>query len=375
MWAAGLAGAMMVVMGAARTARAADDPLLVVVEAPPQLSVDAADVRRRIAIELGQPVISPSDPAAPRTSQVMIVALDQHDIRLTMRDGASSRISRTIPDLPEHAARLRAVAWLAGNMARDQVGPLLPNLALAPTPKPAAAPVTTAATPTTATPTAPPPTLAEPPAIAVPPVRPEPASTTDAAIAVQVDDSDASVGPRWAITASGGATFTTGCLWIGSPTTLTCPAGTGGGIASSFSYGSVFQLEVVHKIRDEGMMIGAALETGPDPHLVGLAGLIGTRRPWGHWYLEATLGAGIEAERLRVAISQTTVTSSQTGLNSETTVGDQVQPALYVRATGSIGIPINRSFDLLASLNAHLASSGLATDFIGATAGLRLKLP
>jgi hypothetical protein len=52
-----------------------------------------------------------------------------------------------------------------------------------------------------------------------------------------------------------------------------------------------------------------------------------------------------------------------------------VQPALYVRATGSIGIPINRSFDLLASLNAHLASSGLATDFIGATAGLRLKLP
>ena len=114
MWAADLVGALIVVMGAGRQAPAAED-LLVVVEAPPQLDVDAADVRRRIAIELGQTVISPADPAAPRASQVMIVALDQHEIRLTMRNGASSRISRTIPDLPEHAARLRAVAWLAGS--------------------------------------------------------------------------------------------------------------------------------------------------------------------------------------------------------------------------------------------------------------------
>jgi hypothetical protein len=368
MWAAGLAGAIMIAIGAARVARAADDPLLVVVETQPGLGVDAADVRRRIAGELGAQVVSPNDPAATRASQVLIVALDEHDIHISMRSGASARVSRTIPDVAERAARLRAVTWLAGNLARDQVGPLLPNLALAPTRKPAAAPVTTAATPTTATPT--PPAVAAPPAMAVPSVRPEPAPTADAAIATQVDhDSDASVGPRWAITASGGATFTDTCIQVGSPTMFTCTAR-----YSSFAYGSTYQLEVLHKIRDEGMMIGAALDAGPDPHLVGLAGLIGTRRPWGHWYLEATLGAGIEAERLNVATS-TVVSSSQTGVSSETTVGEQVQPALYVRATGSIGIPINRSFDFLASLNAHLASSGLATDFIGATAGLRLKLP
>ena len=64
MWAAGLAGAMLVEMGAARAARAADDPLLVVVETQPGLGVDAADVRRRIAGELGAHVVSPSDPAA-----------------------------------------------------------------------------------------------------------------------------------------------------------------------------------------------------------------------------------------------------------------------------------------------------------------------
>ena len=56
------------------------------------------------------------------------------------------------------------------------------------------------------------------------------------------------------------------------------------------------------------------------------------------------------------------------------TVSTQVEPALYARATGSIGIPINQTFDFLARLTVHLSSSGLATDFIGATAGLRLKL-
>jgi len=120
-------------------------------------------------------------------------------------------------------------------------------------------------------------------------------------------------------------------------------------------------------------MIGAALETGPGSHLVGLAGLIGKRRPWGRWYLEATLGAGIEAERALVETSSV-VNSSTMGVNSEITLSTQVEPALYVRAEGSIGIPINRTFDFLARISVHVSSSGLGADFIGATAGLRLKL-
>jgi len=359
MWAAGLACVMIVEVGAARAA----EDLLVVVEAPPQLNIDAGDVRRRIAIELGQPVISPDDPAAPRTSQVMIVALDRHDIRLTMRNGASSQVSRTIPDLLEHAARLRAVAWLAGNMVRDQVGPLLPRLALAD-------PARVATTPTEALA----PTPAAPAATTEPPPLPAPASPP--AATVQRSDSEraeepSSFDPRWVITASGGATFTDNCSLIGSTATRAC-AGGGGGILS-FSYGSTYQLEVLHDARNGGPMIGAALETGPGSHLVGLAGLIGKRRPWGRWYLEATLGAGIEAERALVETSSV-VNSSTMGVNSEITLSTQVEPALYVRAEGSIGIPINRTFDFLARISVHVSSSGLGADFIGATAGLRLKL-
>jgi hypothetical protein len=139
-----------------------------------------------------------------------------------------------------------------------------------------------------------------------------------------------------------------------------------------FSYGSTYQLEVLRRPRDEGTMIGAALETGPGQHLVGLAGLIGTHRPWGRWYLEGTLGAGIEAES--VYVTTTTVVSSSRNGSGDITITPQVQPALYVRAACSVGIPINRTFDFLTSLSVHLASNALASHFIGASAGLRLKL-
>ena len=364
MWAAGLTGAMLVVMGAARTARAADEPLLVVVETEPGLDVDAADVRRRIASELGAQVVSPSDPAATRASQVLIVALDQRDIRVSMRSGTSERVSRTIPDVAERAARMRAVAWLAGNLARDQVGPLLPNLALAATPKPAAERATATG------PAAPPPPIAELPAVAPPPVRAERATEADANASAHVEPDATNFHPRWWITASGGATLTDGCLQLGWHPAVTC--GPTGGAASPFASGSNYQLEVLHKTTDEGTIVGAALDTGPDPHLVGLAGLIGTRRPWGRWYLEATLGAGIDAERVYVAT--TTVVSYSGNGTGDITVTPQVQPALYARATGSIAFPINRTFDFLARLNVHISSSGGANDFIGASAGLRLKL-
>ena len=210
MWAAVLAGAMIVEMGAG-AARAADDPLLVVVETQPGLGVDAADVRRRIAGELRQRVVSPSDPAAPRASQVLIVSLDEHDIRISMRTGASARVSRTIPDVAERAARLRAVAWLAGNLARDQVGPLLPSLALAPTPKPAAEPAPAAA-----------PTAHRPgdhrAAAGGTAARsaPRPRRRQTRRSRPRSEPREAGVHPRWWITASGGATVSDGCLQVGS---------------------------------------------------------------------------------------------------------------------------------------------------------------
>jgi hypothetical protein len=52
-----------------------------------------------------------------------------------------------------------------------------------------------------------------------------------------------------------------------------------------------------------------------------------------------------------------------------------VQPSLYARVTGSIGIPLNRTVDFLARASVHLTSNGGWTDFISASAGVRLKLP
>jgi hypothetical protein len=264
---------------------------------------------------------------------------------------------------------LRAVAWLAGNLARDQVGPLLPNLASASAPRPGADPAPPATRAIAATRS---PASADPPALVPPPIGSEPARTSEDALSIYVKPRETDVHTRWWITASGGATLSDYCLQLGSHPAVTC--GPTAGAASPFTSGSSYQLEVLHKSVDEGTIVGAALDTGPNPHLVGLAGLIGTRRPWGRWYLEATLGAGIEAERLNVATT-TIVNSSATGITENVSVSAQVEPALYARATGSVGIPINRSLDLVARLTVHLASSGGATDFIGASAGLRLKLP
>ncbi len=361
-WAAGLIGAAIIEAGAVGTARGAEDPLLVVVEAQSRLGVDAADVRERIAGELHQAVLSPSDPAAGHASQVLIVALDENDIKMSMRSGGSAHVSRTIPDVADRAARLRAVGWLAGNLARDQVGPLLPQLALAPGPAAVPAATEARAAPAPATPA---PTPTEPPPAGLP------LAGTDAEVTASPGANHPAVAPRWSITASGGATLTDGCLQASSPAMFTCS----NGLANSVSFGTSYHLEAQRQNSSDRMTLGAALDAGPDNHLLGLAGLIGTRRPWGRWYVEATLGAGVEAERVNVLTSTLISSTVEPGLSKSISVTEQVQPALYARVTGSIGIPINETFDFVTRLTAHFTSSGADHDFIGAGAGLRLKLP
>jgi hypothetical protein len=368
-WGAALIGTAILEASAVRPASGAENnPLLVVVESQSSLGVDAADVRRRIAGELHQAVVSPGDPAAAHAAQVLIVTLDENDIKISMRSGGSVEVSRTIPDVNDRAARLRAVGWLAGNLARDQVGPLLPSLALTPAPK-----LAVKSTPT-ASPAGPAPTTTVLPAVEPSSSGPNPAASPDATVTAHAEPDKASAPARWWITASAGATVSDGCLEVDRWPIVTCGA-TGGGAGSAFVHGSTYQVEVQHRTSDDGTLLGAAIDSGPNSHLVGLGGLIGTRRPWGRWYLEATLGAGIEAQRVSVSTRTVLSSSTEPGPVSNITVSEQVQPALYARATGSIGIPINRTFDFMARLTAHLSSSSTTTDFIGATAGLRLKVP
>ena len=52
---------------------------------------------------------------------------------MSLRTGDGAPISRVIRLRAEPAARLRAIAWLAGNLARDQVTPIIAEGENAPT--------------------------------------------------------------------------------------------------------------------------------------------------------------------------------------------------------------------------------------------------
>ena len=118
-------------------AAAAVDPLLVVVETAPGAAVDAVEVRQAITGELGTPVIAPRDPTAPDTSDLLIVTVDRTEIRMWLRAGAAGIVSRAVPAAGDWKARLQSIGWLAGNLARDQVGAVVAGL-------PARAPVSVA---------------------------------------------------------------------------------------------------------------------------------------------------------------------------------------------------------------------------------------
>ncbi|HEY4187672.1 MAG TPA: hypothetical protein VGP07_21520 [Polyangia bacterium] len=121
----------------ARPACAADRPLLVVVEAPPALEVDAAEIRRAIGAELRSVMVAPMRTSAQAPERALIVALDRERIAMSLRVGDATPVTRSIPSPSEHAARLHAIAWLAGNLARDQVSPLFAEVASEPLPPPA----------------------------------------------------------------------------------------------------------------------------------------------------------------------------------------------------------------------------------------------
>jgi len=349
--AVGLLGAAMVGAG---PARADDRPLLVVVESPPGLGVDAAAVRQRVASELDRPVVSPRDPSAAAATDILVVALDGGQVQLSLREGSVTRVARAIPDLADRSARLRAIAWLAGNLARDQVSAIVPLLpathaaALAgdrPVPAPGPEPERRDA-------------VTEPPPL--PPV-PLPAAPA-ASVFKREEAAEAAPDRRWLVTVTGGRTATRVCF---SATECAVPI---------MVYESSYALELQRQPTTGGLSIGGALDAGPVQHLLGALGFVGSRWQRRRWYLEATLGAGILAARIQ-ALTTTVSNSTVTGTASETTLTTQVQPALYVRAVGSLGVPISDDLDLVARLGIHLTSNGRNTDFLSATAGVRLKLP
>ena len=134
-----IALALLGVAASTGLARGAGRPLLVAVEAAPGGDVGPADVRQVVAAELAEPVVGAREANADAASDILLVALDPREIRMSLRAGAGPIVSRTIAAPPDRPGRLRSIGWLAGNLVRDQVGPIVaareappPAAALAP---------------------------------------------------------------------------------------------------------------------------------------------------------------------------------------------------------------------------------------------------
>ncbi len=120
-----LLGMGILVVFSGQPASAAEGPLLVVVEAPPALDADAAEIRRAIGVELRSQTIAPMKRSADPPERALIVAFDRDRIAMSLRTNDSMPVVRDIPAPTDRAARTRAIAWLAGNLARDQVTPIV----------------------------------------------------------------------------------------------------------------------------------------------------------------------------------------------------------------------------------------------------------
>jgi len=323
-------------------ARAADAPLLVAVEVAPGVDVSPADVRQAVASELGTLVVGSREPDAAVASGVLVVGLDARELRMSLRAGIAPPVSRTITMPPDRPGRLRSIGWLAGNLVRDQVGPLVatPHAEPASAPRPAT----------------------EPPALAEP--SPTRAGEAEAVVASRARGGDAAHS-TWAITAAGGPTGQASITNVDSP--------------AWFGTGMVYHIEASHQATPESFILGVALEAGPDsdqgtPHFLGVAPFIGSGWHGRLWFIEGTLGLGLEALIGRVK-TLTASNNSSTGTWTETDVSFKPVPGLYARLQGTGGLRVSRRFDVMAQVGAHLSPSGLFGSYLSSGVGLRLRLP
>ena len=342
---------------AAPAARAADPssqpPLVVVVEAPAGLGVDGAKVRRLIGAELGRAALAPGEAGADAVSTQVIVSLDDDDLRLSLREVTGAPLSRTVPTPTTRAGRLQAIAWLAGNLARDQIGPIVtqpPNPTSTPDPAPTPAPEPLPTTPAAWSPPA--------PASAAPVEE----------LTAAADRTSEPPTKRWAITLAAGPT-TTGAHILGVDR----------GGSGQTPYSATYQLELAHdRGAPGGFVWGLALELSPMgtaesvQHATGAAGFFGARADRRWWFAEATVGAGLEAVRVRV--QERTITTDASGTADSTTVSSELLPGPYLRGVAGLGVRVTGSLDLMARVALHVGEDSFS-DFLAATLAVRVRLP
>jgi hypothetical protein len=352
---------IVLVVLTADAARGADAPLLVAVEVAPGTDIGPAEVRRAVAAELGTAVVEARDPIVETAGDLLRVALEPREIRMSLRAGTAPVVSRTIAVSSDRTGRLRSIGWLAGNLVRDQVGPIV---ATRETPAVEPEPAALSANDPPVVPAAPPP--ANPPAgVAYPPASappPEPA-----AVASQPASAPGAIPhAAWAITMAGGPVVTV--VRDSNDTSATS--------------GGIFQLEVQRQRSPDSLLYGLAFAVGPDNprHYAGAAAFAGEAWRGQAFFAEATLGLGLEALQGYATIGSSTGTAPTPGnpgmvtSSSEARVPTGTVPGLFVRAAGTGGLHVSQAFDLVVQLGGHLSSSGSIGSYVGATGGVRLRL-
>jgi hypothetical protein len=325
-------------------------PLVVVVDAGPGAGADAKQVREVIGRELGRRIVAFVDgdgmaapPAGTDEPDLLLVGLSRERIVMSLRRRLEAGIARSVPAPADAAARLRTIAWLAGNVVRDQLSPFLrasADLGVSqtaakpePAPEPPVVPVT------------------EPPPVAPPPLLPvETLTATAAAPPVPTP-------APWSVTIAGGPVFESR------------------GAAFSFQGPPVsFQIELARH-RPDGWIVGAALDGGvAGMRYGGLSGVAGFAHRWSKLHLEATLGIGLEIAPVRHVTW--TYSSSGTGdFTSETTVSSQTAVLFYNRAFVTLSRELTPSWELLFRLGAQLPfGETLAGPLVLGSAGMRFNL-
>jgi hypothetical protein len=328
-------------------------PLTVVVESTPETDIGPRDVRQVISAELGNPVLGPAHVDAGDDTDLLVVTLDRTAIRMSFHAAGDLRLSRAIAAPPDRGARLRAVAWLAGNLVRDQVSPLVTT---APPVAPVVSPiVATAAPPPAGSPEPPtvPPPLSAPPRSAAP-AAPVEAFAGTAALAGAPGDF-----PRWTLTASSGlerlvhGDFVPGStLWY------------------SLSGRLAYQLALQRQSAPGATFFGGVVEMAGQVQTFGIAGFAGKEWRRRRWLFEATAGAGVEWAPTRTETTSVT-NSSASGPSAQTTVTEQTQKDLYVRGAVTGGLRLWGTTDLVLGLIAHLSVSSSDNDFGVVALGIR----
>jgi hypothetical protein len=286
---------------------------------------------------------------------------------MSLRANDGTSVARVIPSPVDRAARLRVIAWLAGNLARDQVSPILAEAPVEPLPLPTvpALPVATAAT--EPPPAATQPSGEHPSSLPVaPPSSPPLPGDVAGAISLRTEPQKPPSPLFWSVSASVGpviAAFDRGAFVVG-PFTVRIHDST------------AWQVEVQRRRTNGHLIIGGTFEgthsnraDEDSPQLLGVNVFVGA-----DWHsrlcnLEATIGAGPEG----ASILQ--YESVPVGNETEALPYYSYRFALYAKGAIAAAVPLGDSIEGLVELGFHVSSTREESWFGASTIGVRYILP